>query len=136
MRKFARLLALALVAALSVMQLINIPDELKSLGDTALQRSVQFAGALYSVLGVFLVVGALRGRGWAVTIAIAWALTVTYTASAATLAWNDIHESGIVVGAISAGLSCILLGWWVTWAARASVTRHIPSTSDSASPTQ
>ena len=130
MRKLARFLALALVGVTSVMGLAKIPDEFRSSG-TALQQSVAFSAALHSVLGALLVVGMLRRRPWAVTLAVAWTLAVVYTASVASVAWETSRDSGVMLGAVAAGISCALVGWWVVWAARES--RH--STPDTQRPT-
>ena len=132
MRKLARILALALVGVTSVMGLAKIPDEFRSSGNV-LQQSVALGAASHSVLGVLVVVGALRRRRWAVTMALAWTVAVVYTASVASVAWEPTRDSGVMLGAVAAGISCALLGWWVVWAARESQTRHIPA-SDSASP--
>ena len=133
MRKLARILALVLVAATTVIALGNIPDEFRSAESGLLRQSVAFAVTLYAVLGLLLLIGALRRRPWAVTIAVAWAVSVFYAATVATFAWSDPIDRGVIMGGIAAGLSCVLMGWWVVWAARESVRPHIPATSESSS---
>ena len=126
MRKLARILALALVGVTSVMGLAKIPDEFRSSG-TVLQQSVAFGAALHSVLGVLVVIGALRRRRWAVTMALAWTVAVVYTASVASVAWELTRDSGVMLGALAAGVSCALIGWWVVWAARESCGSRVAS---------
>ena len=116
MGKFARILPLVLVAVSSAFGLASLPDEFRNLGGTLLQQSVAFGAALHSVLGVLVVAGALRRRGWAVTAAIAWTIAVVYTASVASAAWEPRVHGGVIGGSIAAGVSCALLGWWVVWA--------------------
>ena len=120
MKKFARVLALLLVAVASAMGLRNIPDELRHPGGTVWQQSVQVGGVLYSVLGILLVVGMLLHRRWAVPVAIAWSLAVVYTAGIATLAWEVNPTAGVYAGTAAAVVICALLGWLVVWAARSS----------------
>lgn len=134
MRKLARFLALALVAATTFIALGNITDEFRSTGPGFLKQSVAFAVALYAVLGVLLLAGALRRRPWTVTIAFAWAVAVFYAATVATFAYSDPIDNGVILGGLAAGMSCVLMGWWVVWAARESVRPHIPATTDSPSP--
>ena len=126
MRKLARILALALVGVTSVMGLAKIPDEFRS-SDTVLQQSVAFGAALHSVLGVLVVIGVLRRRRWAVTMALAWTVAVVYTASVASVAWELTRDSGVMLGALAAGVSCALIGWWVVWAARESCGSRVAS---------
>lgn len=128
MRKFARLVVMLIVAVTSVMAIANIPDELRHLGGTAWQQSVQFGGALHGVLGALLVLGMWRRRPWAVPVAVAWTVAVVYTACVATLAWEEHIEQGAMAGTLAAGISCALIGWWAVWAARESVRPHIPAT--------
>ncbi len=51
----------------------------------------------------------------------------------ATFAYSDPIDNGVILGGLAAGMSCVLMGWWVVWAARESVRPHIPATSDSLS---
>ena len=133
MRKFARYLALALVAVTSTLGLVQIPDEFRNDQGSLLQMSVAFGAALHSVLGLLVVIGALRRRPWVITVAFSWAIAVVYTATAASMAWASPRDRGVLLGAAAAGISCALAGWWVVWAARESVAANIPAT-DSASP--
>lgn len=133
MRKLARILALVLVAATSLIALGNIPDEFRNAESGFLQQSVAFAVTLYAVLGLLLLVGVLRKRPWSVTIAVAWAIAVFYAATVATFAWSDPIDGGVITGGIASGLSCVVMGWWVVWAARESVRPHIPATAESPS---
>lgn len=133
MRKFARLSALGLVAVTSVIGIANFPDEFRNPGATALQQSVQFGAVLHAVLGLMVVIGMLRRRPWVVTVALSWAIAVVYTASVASVAWVSPLDRGALLGAAAAAISCSLAGWWIVWAARESLTVHIPAT-DSASP--
>ncbi len=134
MRKFARVVALLLVAVSSTMQALNIPADFRQTGATLLQQSVAVGGLLHCLLGAVVVIGAVMGKRWAVNAAIAWTVAVAYTASVASVAWEARLDGGAIFGAVAAGLSCILLGWWVTWAARESVRPHIPATTEPSSP--
>lgn len=136
MRKFARVLALLLVAATSVMGLIQLPSEFRNDQGTLLQMSVAVGAALHAGLGVVTTAGMLLRKRWAMRAAIAWAIAVTYTASVASIAWETQRDVAVLFGGLMAGVSCALIGWWVWWAAREWSTHHIPSSSDSASPTQ
>jgi hypothetical protein len=133
MRKFALIAALLLVAVTSVMGLISLPGEFRQLGGTLMQRSVAFGAAVHSVLGMLVVLGALRRRRWAVNAAGAWTIAVVYTASVASVAWESPRDAGVLLGGVAAGISCALMGWWVVWAARASVRPHISASTDSPS---
>ena len=133
MKMLARILPLVLVAVTSVLGLIQIPDEFRNDRGSLLQMTVAVGAALHSVLGVLVVVAVLRRKRWAVAAAIAWTLSVAYTASVASVAWEPKLEGGVVAGAVAAGVSCALIGWWVVWAARTWVRPHIPATSDSSS---
>lgn len=118
-----------IVAITSAIGLANIPDELRHFGGTLLQQTVQIGGALHSVLGVALLFAMLRRPAWAVPAAIAWTLVVAYTAGAATLAWEEEWNGGVLTGAAAAVVSCSLLGALVIWASRQG-SRHIPAISD------
>jgi hypothetical protein len=133
MKMLARILPLVLVAVTSVLGLIQLPDEFRNDRGSLLQMTVAVGAALHSVLGVLVVVAVLRRHRWAVTAAIAWTIAVAYTASVASVAWEPRLEGGVLVGAVAAGVSCALVGWWVVWAARTWVRPHIPATSDSSS---
>jgi FtsH-binding integral membrane protein len=133
MKTLARILPLVLVAVTSVLGLIQIPDEFRNDQGSLLQMTVAVGGALHSVLGVVLVTAVLRRKRWAVTAAIAWALSVVYTASVASVAFESQRDAGVIIGGVAAGISCALIGWWVVWAARTWVRPHIPATSDSSS---
>jgi hypothetical protein len=132
MRKFARILALVLVAVTSVIGLSNIPDEFSNVGATRLQQSVQFGAVVHAVLGLLVVIGMLRRRPWVISVVFTWAVAVVYTASAASMAWASPRDRGVLFGAAAAGISCALFGWWVVWAARDFLAANIPAT-DSAS---
>jgi hypothetical protein len=132
-KKFARILALVLVAVTSVLGLIQMPNEFRNDRGSLLQMTVAVGGALHSVLGVVLVAAVLRRKRWAVTVAIAWVVSVAYTASVASVAFEAEPDAGVIVGGIAAGVTCALIGLWVVWAARTWVRPHIPATSDPSS---
>ena len=136
MRKFASIVAVVLVAVTSVLGLIQLPDEFRNDAGSALQASVAVGAALHSMLGVVLVASVVMRKRWAARVAVLWTLAVAYTGSVASVAFEDDVSGGVLFGGVAAGISCLLAGWWVTWAAKELTIRHIPSTSDSASPTQ
>lgn len=131
MRKFAAVTAILLVAVTSVLGLIQIPDEFRNDRETPLQMSVAIGSAMHSVLGLVLVIAVLRRWRWAVKAAVAWAVTLVYTASVASVAFVAQRDTGVILGGVAAGISCALVGWWVAWAAKELTSRHIPTTSDS-----
>ena len=130
MRKFASVTALLLVAVASVLGLIQIPDEFRNDRGSLLQMTVAVGAALHSVLGIVLVIAVVRRKRWAVKAAIGWAVSVVYTASVASVAFEPQWDASVVFGGVAAGVTCALAGWWVTWAARELTSRHIPATPD------
>ena len=130
MRKFASVIAILLVAVTSVLGLIKIPDEFRNDQGSLLQMTVAVGAAMHSILGIVLVIAVLMRRRWAVKAAIAWAVSVTYTASVASVAFEAERDAGVIFGGVAAGVSCALIGWWVTWAARELTSRHIQTTPD------
>ena len=130
MRKFAGVTAILLVAVTSVLGLIQIPDEFRNDQGSLLQMSVAVGAALHSVLGIVLSVTVAMKKRWAVSLAIAWTVCVAYTASVASVAFERERDAGVIFGGVAAGVTCLLLGWWVTWAARELTSRHIPTTPD------
>jgi|SRR5687767_1164719 len=118
MRKFASVTAILLVAVTSVLGLIQIPDEFRNDQGSLLQMTVAVGAALHSVLGVVLVIAVMMRQRWAVKAAIGWAVSVTYTASVASVAFETQRDAGVILGGVAAGVACALIGWWVTWAAR------------------
>lgn len=84
-------------------------------GTTMLQRSVGYGVALYAVLGLVGAVGLWRRRPWAVSVAAAWGVTITYVASVASFAFHDprFEQQGTLIGVLSSFLACSLMGWLV-----------------------
>lgn len=130
MRKFASIVPILLVAVTSVFGLIQIPDEFRNDRESLLQMSVAVGAALHSVVGALFVIAVLMRRHWARLLAVVWTVCVTYTASVASVAFETTPDTGVFVGAAAAGISCVLLGWWLTWAAKQLTSRHIPATPD------
>lgn len=130
MRKFASVTAVVLVAATSVLGLIQIPDEFRSDQGSLLQMSVAIGATLHSILGIVLVIAVMMRKPWAVRVAIGWALSVVYTASVASVVFETQRDARVILGGVAAGISCALAGWWVTWAARELTSRHIQATPD------
>ena len=122
MRKLARYLGIFLIGLTGVIGLVNTSRDFDG-GLTGLQTSVAFGVALYGVLGVLGAIWMLRRRPWCVTVAVAFAITVTYVASVASFAYHDptFHEGSTWIGVLSAGVVTALVGWLVVWAARESV---------------
>lgn len=130
MRKFASVTAVLLVAVTSVLGLIQIPDEFRNDRGSLLQMSVAVGAALHSILGIVVVIAVMMRKRWAVKAAIGWAVSVVYTASVASAAFESQRDAGVIFGSVAAGISCALIGWWVAWAAKELTSRHIPSTPD------
>ena len=130
MRKFAAVTAILLVAVTSVLGLIKMPDEFRNDQGSLLQMSVAVGATLHAVLGVGLVMAILRRKRWATAVAIAWAASVVYTASVASVAFESSRTTGVIIGGVAAGIACAFVGWWVTWAAKELTSRHIPATPD------
>ena len=121
MRKAARWLALAVVAATGVFGSINAFDELGD-GDTLLQRSVGAAVALYAALSWVILVATWRRRAWGVPVAVVWSLATIWAATMGSYAWGHAPWGAVV----AAGASCVLLGVWIVWAVRESVSAQSP----------
>ena len=130
MRKFASVIAVLLVAVTSVLGLIQIPDEFRNDQGSLLQMTVAVGAAVHSVLGILLVIAVVMRKRWAAKAAIGWAVAVVYTASVASVAFETTRDAGVIFGGVAAGISCALIGWWVTWAARELTSRHIQATPD------
>jgi FtsH-binding integral membrane protein len=130
MRKFAAVIAILLVAVTSVLGLIQLPNEYRNDQGSLLQMSVAVGATLHAVLGVVLVIVVVRRKRWAARVAIAWTAVVVYTASVASVAFEPQRDSGVIIGGVAAGITCALIGWWVTWAAKELTSRHIPVTPD------
>ena len=130
MRKFASVIAVLLVAVTSVLGLIQIPDEFRNDRDSLLQMTVAVGAAVHSFLGIVFVVAVVLRKRWAWKAAIGWAVSVVYTASVASVAFESKRDAGVIFGGVAAGISCALIGWWVTWAARELTSRHIEATPD------
>ena len=127
MRKFASIVPVLLVAVTSVLGLIQIPDEFRNDRESLLQMSVAVGATLHSVLGTLCVIAVLMRKRWAVALAVLWTAAVTYTASVASVAFVAERDTGVIVGAVAAGIACVLLGWWVTWAAKEFAARSSES---------
>ena len=87
---------------------------------TPLQRSVTGGVFLYGIFGLSAAAALIMRRRWSVPLSIAWAVVVTYVASAAALAYAG--DDATVGGAIAAGVGAALIGAFVVWCAR-TVTR-------------
>jgi hypothetical protein len=120
MRKASWILSSALLGITGAFGLMNGIDQLGD-GGGALQRSVTFGVLLYGVLGLAGSVGLIRRRPWSVTLAAAWAATVTYVATVASFAFHDprIEQQGTLSGVIGAFFGAALIGAFVIWSARA-----------------
>lgn len=119
MRKAGWILSVVLLLVSGFVGLMNGAREWDDPG-TRLQSSVRLGVVLYGMLGVVAGVGLARRRPWSVTIAAAWAITVTYVATVASFAFHDPNFSteGTVTGTIAAGVATALIGAFVVWMAR------------------
>ena len=122
MRKTARWVALALVAATAVFGAINAFDELGD-GATPLQQSVGVAVAAYALLSWVILFAVWRRRSWGTVAAVGWTLATAWAASMGSYAWGNAPWGAV----LAAGGSCVLLGAWIVWAVRESVRAYSPA---------
>jgi hypothetical protein len=122
MRKVPWILSVTLLLVTGVIGLRNARDDWND-PLTALQRTVIVGVALYGMLGIVGGVGLARRRPWSVTVAAAWAITVTYAATVASFAFNDptFSREGTLAGVVGAFVACALIGVFVVWSARRAV---------------
>lgn len=127
MRKAARWIAIVLLGLTGVLGLMNAATEVSD-ATTKLQSSVTFAVALYGVFGLLGAVGLIRRRPWSVTVAAAWTLAIMYAGSVASFAFHDptFQQKGTLAGVLASGIFCALIGGFVIWAARASISVDAP----------
>ena len=119
MGRVGRYLTIAFFALASLAGLANAMNEMGNL-ETALQNSVAFADALWGFFGLFVAVGIWRRRPWTLTMAIAWAVTVTYTATVASFSFHDpaFSQEGTLIGTVAAGILASVVTALLAWAAR------------------
>ena len=105
-------------------------------GDTALQRSVTYAVALYGVLGLIGAVGLALRKPWSLPVIVGWGVATLYAATIASFAFHDptFSNSDTIKGTVAAFASVAVVCGLVVWAARANTrvpssaeTGHIPS---------
>ena len=85
---------------------------------TPFQRSVSTGVLAYGIAGITGAAGLLARRRWAVWLAFAWAVIVTYVASTAALAYAP---EASLAGAFASGIASALVGAAVVWGARVAV---------------
>jgi hypothetical protein len=112
------LLALAVTGALGLRNGITEWDG----ASTALQRAVTGGVFLYGVLGSIAAFALLRRRAWAAQAVVAWAVTITFVAATAAIAYAG--DDATAVGAVFSGLGSALVGAGVWWTARATTVRE------------
>jgi hypothetical protein len=116
-RRIGRFLAIAFFALTA---LAGINNGFNEVGDatTALQLSVQIGDIAWGIFGLMVAIGIWRRQVWTGSMSIAWALTVTYTASVASFAFSDptFANSETKIGTIAAlastGVVSALLAWY------------------------
>lgn len=122
MRKAARWAALALVAVAAVLGSINAFDELGA-GETPLQKTVGIAVAVYAICSWLVLFAAWRRHSWGIAAAVLWTVATAWAASVSSHAYGGAPAIGVV----SAGGSCLLMGWWIVWALRETLRTQPPA---------
>jgi hypothetical protein len=122
-RRVALILSAGILLIFSALGGLNGIGELKN-GGTPLQRSVPIASILYGALGLAAGAGVLFRRRWSFTVAILWALAITYTGTVASVAWAE-PEQPIVASLVGAFLLCAVISGLIVWGVHAA-TRPTP----------
>ena len=118
-RKAAWIVSILLLLNTGGLGLYNGLSELSD-AHTPLQLSVTIGVLMYGILGLTAAAALIVRKPVAVWISAAWAVVVTYVASAAALAYAGADAS--IGGALAGGLGAALIGVFVVWCAHA-VTR-------------
>ena len=111
-RLTALILALIALGATGFLGVHNVFNE-RSEAVTALQKSVTVGGGIYGILGVITALGLILRKSWAVRSAIAWAIVLTYTGSAANPAYAEMEN--LLIPTLSAFALCAVVAALVVW---------------------
>lgn len=120
-----RLLALLVLAGTGALGIYNYVAE-RSHVQTSLQSSVTYGVLLYGVLGLVSALGLIWYARWSLWTTTAWAITCTYVAGTAVLAYGGADATR--QSAVTAYVAAALFTAAIVWATR-SVTRARNSTS-------
>ena len=121
-RKAAWIVAILLLLNTGVLGLYSGLGELSE-ARTPLQRSVTTGVLIYGVLGLAAAVALFVRHRWSVPLSIAWAVVITYVASAAAPAYAG--EDATIGGAIAGGIGAGLIGVLVVWCARRTIGARV-----------
>jgi hypothetical protein len=112
-RKIAMILSAGAILVVSVLGGMNGIDGITDDG-TLLQRSVSVASVLYAALGIATGVGIILRRRWSFPLAIVWSIVVTYTGTAASVAWAEKGQP-ILAPLAGAFLLCVVVCALIVW---------------------
>jgi len=114
-----RLLALVVLAGTGALGIYNGITE-RTLAQTFLQSSVNYGVLAYGVLGLVSALGLIQRAHWSLYTTLAWAVTCTYVAGTAVLAYGG--ADGSLRNAAPAYAAAALFTAAIVWATR-TVTR-------------
>jgi hypothetical protein len=120
-RKAAWIVAILLLLNTGVLGVYNGLTEMSD-AHTPLQRSVTGGVLIYGVFGLAAALALFVRHRWAVPLSIAWAVAITYVASAAAPAYAG--EDATIGGAIAGGIGAALIGLFVVWCTRMVLLRR------------
>ena len=83
--------------------------------ETPLQRAVSVGSIIYAALGIITGIAVLARREWSFSAALVWTAVVTFVGTSAVIAY-DTEASAL--GAVAAGVLCIVIGGIIAWLAR------------------
>ena len=113
-RTIARLVAALVLIGTSALGGYNAIDEWND-PVTLLQRSVSVGSVIYAAIGLIAGFGLLIRREWSFAAAVLWGAVVTYTGTAAVIAYDPGATTTTVLAAFGV---CVFIGLIVAWLAR------------------
>jgi hypothetical protein len=121
-RKIGWLLSALVLAGTGVIGLQDAFEEWHG-AISAGQKSATVAVGIYGILGVIAAIGLLMRRRWSDPLVIAWAVCVTYAATAGTIFYggSDANTVGTIFAFLGAGTVASL----VVWGARRAVKTNV-----------
>jgi hypothetical protein len=125
-RRLGRFLAIAFFALTA---LAGISNGFNELGQAVglLQLSVQIGDVAWGIFGLLVAIGMWRRRPWTGSMAIAWAVTITYTGSVASVAFvSEPSKAAGIAAFVSLGVVSGLMAWYARRATRVEESAPTP----------